>query len=452
VALAAGAVSTGGCSGGSEQTAPPPKTITVQNALDPASCRDCHVAAYEQWLGSMHAYAADDPVFIAMNRRGQEETNGELGSLCVSCHAPMAVRTGATTDGLNLEEVPQYLKGVTCYFCHSVDAVEGTHNNPLRLADDLVMRGGIVDPVDNPYHESAYSELLDGNQIGPSSSMCGSCHDVVLDNDVHLERTYLEWQESIFGNGSPGGLSCNDCHMPSQPGPVAIQEGMPERTIHDHLMPGVDVALTPWPNSDLNRSRVERELFGAIIGQICVLPPLIATDIEVTLDNAFSGHSFPSGAAHDRRVWVEVMAYDENDALVYSVGDIDEGEAVATRGKQNPELWEVRDFVFGPTDDPDDHFFWEIARYETALLEQADSPTDIHSQTRIFSVPLNAGAVSRATLRVRIRPMGREILEDLVSTGHLAAEIVDRVPTFEVVGPVEWRLDRDGYGCVPESI
>ena len=54
----------------------------------------------------MHAYAADDPVFVAMNQRGQRETAGALGDFCVKCHAPVAVHDGLTTDGLNLATLP----------------------------------------------------------------------------------------------------------------------------------------------------------------------------------------------------------------------------------------------------------------------------------------------------------------------------------------------------------
>ena len=107
-----------------------PKDLTREQLMDAEECKSCHPVHYEQWSGSMHAYAADDPVFLAMNARGQEETNGELGDFCVQCHAPMAVRTGATTDGLNLADVPQSLKGVTCYFCHSAESVGGEDSYP----------------------------------------------------------------------------------------------------------------------------------------------------------------------------------------------------------------------------------------------------------------------------------------------------------------------------------
>ena len=73
--------------------------------MDPKTCRPCHRDHYDEWSQSMHAYAANDPVFLAMNRRGQEETAGALGDFCVRCHAPMAVLEGRTSDGLELESL-----------------------------------------------------------------------------------------------------------------------------------------------------------------------------------------------------------------------------------------------------------------------------------------------------------------------------------------------------------
>src|SRR5579883_1120826 len=75
-----------------------PSSLSRDEMLDPATCQACHPTHYQQWSGSMHAYAADDPVFLAMNQRGQRETGGKLGTFCVQCHAPMAVHEGATTE------------------------------------------------------------------------------------------------------------------------------------------------------------------------------------------------------------------------------------------------------------------------------------------------------------------------------------------------------------------
>src|SRR5688500_14468726 len=116
-----------GC--GSDEKLPEAVSLTRDELLNPETCKECHSAHYTEWAGSMHAYAAEDPVFIAMNARGQQETDGKLGTFCVNCHAPMAVREGATQDGLNLETLPKHLKGVTCYFCHNIQSVDDDHNN-----------------------------------------------------------------------------------------------------------------------------------------------------------------------------------------------------------------------------------------------------------------------------------------------------------------------------------
>ena len=44
---------------------------------------------------------------------------------------PVAVADGDTTDGLNMDEVPEHKKGVTCYFCHNMESIGGKENNPL---------------------------------------------------------------------------------------------------------------------------------------------------------------------------------------------------------------------------------------------------------------------------------------------------------------------------------
>ena len=79
--------------------------LSREELLNPETCKSCHPKHYREWASSMHAYAAKDPVFLAMNQRGQRETKGKLGDFCVNCHAPMAVREGKTKDGLNLDRV-----------------------------------------------------------------------------------------------------------------------------------------------------------------------------------------------------------------------------------------------------------------------------------------------------------------------------------------------------------
>lgn len=418
------------------------KTLDRAALLDPESCRDCHAAHYDEWAGSMHAYAADDPVFLAMNRRGQEETNGELGDFCVQCHAPMAVREGATTDGLNLEALPQHLKGVTCYFCHSVDAVEGSHNNPLRLRDDLVLGGPFADPVENEAHHATYAPWLDANRR-ESSDMCGSCHDIVTPAGVHLERTFTEWQASVFGNEATGGLSCAHCHMTTRRGVAADVPGVPLREVNGHRMPGVDVALTDWPFHDEHVAEVSKAISGTAIGQLCV-DVFDPAAFEVTLENAFAGHSFPSGATQDRRLWVELVAYDAADEVIFESGRVADGEPVATLA--DPNLWLFADRMFD-AEGAEVHMFWEARSTAGELMPAPSDPTEPHRVSRRYQLP---AAPARVTLRLRMRAMGLEVLQDLVDSGHLEASVLGRFPTFEVLDPIEWRSGQ--AQCVPAGV
>ena len=57
-----------------------PTYLTREELLDPQACQKCHPDHFTDWSGSMHAYASDDPLFVAMNRRGQRETGGALGT------------------------------------------------------------------------------------------------------------------------------------------------------------------------------------------------------------------------------------------------------------------------------------------------------------------------------------------------------------------------------------
>src|SRR5689334_14642857 len=142
----------------------------------PETCQTCHPNHYTEWSGSMHAYASDDPVFLAMNARAQREN--QVGDFCVRCHAPLAVREGMTQDGLNLASLPPAMKGVTCYFCHATQSVTDTHNNPLVLATDQSLFGPFSDPVAGTPHVALYSPYLDSVQT-QSAAACGSCHDIV---------------------------------------------------------------------------------------------------------------------------------------------------------------------------------------------------------------------------------------------------------------------------------
>jgi hypothetical protein len=79
--------------------------------------------------------------------------------------------------------------------------------------------------------------------------------------------------------------------------------------------------------------------------------------------------------------------------------------------------------------------FWDAASYESQLLPPSPPGGNLtpggHSKQCRFR-PVLAEAPARIALKLRIRPMGVDVLEDLVTSGHLAPELVKQMPTFTV--------------------
>ncbi|HWU91349.1 MAG TPA: multiheme c-type cytochrome [Kofleriaceae bacterium] len=433
--------------------------LPVAQLQDPSTCKDCHPKHFEQWSGSMHAYASDDPVFLAMNRRGQRETGGKLGDFCINCHAPMAKQFGLA-DGASFdpEALPPAARGITCYFCHNVDRLTRTHDNGLELANDQTMRGGVTDPVDTSAHHSKYDQRMDSNLN--QSEMCGSCHDIVVpasingSHDVAIERTFVEWQGTFFASTDKQGLhlTCGDCHMiGSRLEAIADAPGVKARLsgFHDHGFPGIDLALTPFPQQAEQATAVQSildpsiRLIGPVAtgtmqptGGICVLP---SGEITVRVDSIGTGHSWPSGAAQDRRAWLEVIAYDDQNNVLFQSGVVPPG--------MDPEIVEPGVFGFWDralkADGTPAHFFWDVDRF----ADCAPSGCQLHapavpkmdvSRTARFPVGGVQASITRVTARFRFNPLPYAMLDSLIASGDLAPEIRDRMKTLEVSKPTVW--------------
>jgi hypothetical protein len=426
--------------GGGRGGGPSNTSLTPAELKDPQACQSCHPTQFAEWSRSMHAYAADDPIFIAMNQRGQRETSGALGDFCVKCHAPVAVRDGLTTDGQNLAALPAAVRGVTCFFCHAAESISGTHNNPLTLATDGRLFGPIADPVAGAPHLSAYSPLFDGTQA-ESAAACGSCHDIVNQHDVALERTYQEWQATRFAI-PPHGQSCAQCHMAGSDGPASVVSTRLRR-LHSHEFPAVDLPLTAFPGADpvaLKKS-AQAMLDTLIQGTICVDD--VTRKVIVAIDNVAAGHSWPSGASQDRRAWIDVTAYAGADVLYHS--GVADGETVEAAA--DPDLWAIRDCIFDDTGAAA-HMFWQAASLTSNLVPGPIMPTlaDPTSftrshQKRVYpvSVPLSASP-DRVVLQVFLKAIGDDVLTSLVESNDLDPAVAAAVPLYQLQGDanLEW--------------
>ncbi|HEX5061304.1 MAG TPA: multiheme c-type cytochrome [Kofleriaceae bacterium] len=449
-----------GCDGGK---------YSVERLQNPETCKDCHPKHYDQWSGSMHAYASDDPVFVAMNKRGQRDTNGELGNFCLTCHAPMALELGLA-DGATFDPaaLPPEARGITCFFCHNVEQVTDDHNNPIKLAMDQTMRGGAKNAVDTPAHHSKYDAELMASKTN-QSTMCGSCHDLVTPAGVHLERSFKEWKESIWATNDPDPLAflpqtCSNCHMFPTDGVIADNPTLhvKSRTLgfHEHMWPAIDQALTPFPQMTEQAAGIKRDLADSIgikgpkprnsnetPGGICLDPPGL---LNVRVDSFSVGHMFPSGAAQDRRMWVHVVVKDAGGTILYERGKLDPGVdpeqstdlTLNCAPPTNPLIPSQCGSFYDRTyksDGTQAHFFWEVDRYDSFLIRPAVTrdPNAVgydHSTTVQYQVaPAVFSGADRIEAELLMRPLPFEMLHQLEQSGDIDPSIRT---TLEAMPPI----------------
>jgi hypothetical protein len=211
----------------------------------------------------------------------------------------------------------------------------------------------------------------------------------------------------------------------------------------------VDVALTPFPRPGADafdgsverehRARVQAALDAALGAEVCVQALAGGSSaIFVTLENAGAGHAFPSGAAQDRRAWVQLSAY-RGEELLFRSGHPAPDEPVVEL--VDDDTWLFLDRMFDANDNPVT-LFWNAERIESNLIP---APTTFDPASREFlsnhvtrRYPLSRdeslpAVPDRVAVLVRVRPMGLEILEDLRRSGHLDAEVIRAMPTHDIV-------------------
>ena len=297
--------------------------------LDPKEhCQSCHPQHVAEWEISSHAYAAKDPVFLAMIKMGQRQTKGALGQFCVQCHMPTSFLLKQTPVSKNpatgffeqsfakVDKVGH--QGVSCDVCHSITKIIEPVNGRIELRPNGIKLGTIRNPVATPAHGSQFSYLH------ASSKVCSGCHNVTNPKGALIEETFSEWSKSRFARG--GGAekkSCQDCHMATYYGKAA--EGGPDRKVHRHTFEGVDVSLLgkdAFPGYDKMR---------ALTAKLLQKAAKLAMDfdsegnLKVTIEN-LAGHSLPTGATAERQMWLRVVLKDithKPHAILFASGTLD---------------------------------------------------------------------------------------------------------------------------------
>ena len=140
-------------------------------------------------------------------------------------------------------------------------------------------------------------------------------------------------------------------------------------------------------------------------------------------------------------MWLELTAYDQNGKVIDQSGKIADDAAETNPQDSDIPLWSFNDRIFD-AHGKEVHMFWDVAPsaahpdgFESRSLP---GPRSAAPGTHTLTIPLQLSAAipGRVELRVRIRPVGFDVLQDLVDSGDLDAGVRKQVPTLTVFSAV----------------
>lgn len=189
---------------------------------DPDTCANCHPKQYQEWTGSVHHLAFQDPIYQGELNKAVKAVGHEISRQCEGCHSPAGMVTGEI-KGPGMAGLSDLAKaGVSCDICHSISGT--THwqtpshepeNGSFILTTGVDGKEGPTPVKRGPYkpkdgcgggfHQCAESSLH------LQADLCAGCHQVYhYDAHFPLEATYLEWKHGPYAQKE---ILCKDCHM-----------------------------------------------------------------------------------------------------------------------------------------------------------------------------------------------------------------------------------------------
>ncbi len=400
----------------------PPAQLSLDDFKSAESCKGCHPVYYDEWKGSMHAYAFVDPLNTKMMSDLTDKVGEEtLGGFCLQCHSPIAVLTGNNEMGFDRGSAdPKVVEGITCDVCHLMEKASPTAVGDAEYHYDVASGkryANLANPVNNNFHENESKEVYSKSEI------CLPCHDLINQNGVEAEITFTEWERSPYKSWD---IECQGCHMETYSGQAAV--GGPERPfLHRHDFPGVDVSLIDdFPNQEEQREQTEKLLQNAL--ELEVISPSSVNrnsvlKIDVNVKNTITGHDVPSSVTFVRQVWLEVSLSAAGDTI-YKSGFFD----------ANGDLMDNHSEL-SPNGDPD------LRIFQSALFKDG-SPADVFTADSIYigsiaplevkessysiAIPQSANGTLNLKVRLRFRAIPPYVLRGINE------EFISKIPVFDM--------------------
>ncbi|MBI5362543.1 MAG: hypothetical protein HZA53_05140 [Planctomycetes bacterium] len=303
-------------------------------------CSLCHPRQAEEFDGSFHSRAHEEPFYRAFAELARAEAGEATYAWCTGCHSPAAVVSGLV-PGTKEDALPDAAKaGVSCDVCHQVQELTGASgpwkepgNASFVLAPSKTKASIRAEIQSNPAHGARRGEFLE------RAELCASCHTVVHPtNGLRVEHTYDEWKKSVYAEK---GIVCQDCHMRTVEQAVevartlkpAVVEGRTsamsakDRAIHPHFFVGGNADAERLTGSATHAAMAEARLQSAALLAIEAPekgPRGAELVLTVAVTNVGAGHELPTSLTEIREMWVELVVRDADGKELLRSGALDE--------------------------------------------------------------------------------------------------------------------------------
>jgi len=416
--------------------------FSIKQFLSPKTCGSCHGSIYEQWKGSVHNQAFADPIWQSVAKLFVREATTDYAKAdaqrCVRCHAPVAYVTGQlkTTDG-DFSKVRKVGKlGISCDFCHSVEASAGIGNasyivQPGKGPNKPGIKRAQFEDSRSPFHDTARSELH------TRSEFCGMCHEVShVVSGLGIERTYTEWREGPYHTGDPKTtVHCQDCHMRQKPGVPAT--GMTDRPDHPgqacdmgperphiftHYFVGANAGLPALMGSKAHSEMAIERLKHAATLEL-ISPKAIQrgqlAEIKIKVTNAGAGHYLPTGLTEVRQMWLHMVVTDAKGKKIFESGAVD------AQGKVDENAVMYHAVLGGPDGKP----VANVAKATRLITDYRIPPKGRRIEKISLVVPPDAAGPIKVHAVLRYRSAPQEVLNAVMKDKAPTLPIIDMVKT-----------------------
>ncbi len=410
---------------------------------DPATCGACHPRQYEEWTGSVHFFAFQDPVYQGELNKGFKEMGADLTRQCEGCHTPIGVVTGEVSGPGLTGLSPVALAGVSCDVCHSISGTTHTQTpsrNPQNasmiltpgyetLDGTVLTKRGPSAPFENcggGFHECVESPLH------LRADLCASCHQVYhYDRHFPLEATYNEWKAGPYAQNS---ILCQDCHMVDIPTFMrsADEFRRPERGEYRHFFNGANYLLYSLAHGAALRAGDEalaanlQEKYDMAVARLQAaaeleLAPIYRNgrlaEVRVRVINVRAGHNLPTSLTNVRQLWLELIARDENGNVLMTSGSPDE------RGKLPEDTRMFNSEGMG------DDFHFAIDPWVVTAFSRHDTIPPRGYREVYYGLGLPDGVETISVeARLRYRQADQEVAESIL------AEVPDDIDLMAIYG------------------